>query len=292
MDIRSLRYFLAVAEEGSILKGAKRLNMTQPPLSRAMKELEEEVGKPLFARGKKITLTEEGKLLRTRAEELIDLFEKTEAEIKSSENEGGEIYIGAGETPQIEMLAKAASFLQKECPKIRYRLYSGDAEHIEERLDKGLLDFGLLIGKEDMSKYDYIRLPKKDRWGLLLKKDDPLAQKENILSSDLAHKPLIMSHQASISEEMRKWFGKDFKNLNMVGNYDLLYNASIFVKNTGAYLIGLDGIINTSPDSDLAFRPLYPILEVELSLVYKKSASMGKTQKRFLEAFKMVIEED
>lgn len=148
-----------------------------------------------------------------------------------------------------------------------------------------------LIGKEDMSKYDYITLPKKDRWGLIFRSDDSLAEKENISPSDLAGKPLILSHQASKSEEMRKWFGDELKNLNAVGNYDLLYNASIFVKNTGAYLIGLEGIIDTGPNSGLLFRPLYPTLEVELALVSKKGVSLGKAAKKFLEAFKKAIGE-
>ena len=180
MDIRVLEYFLAVAREGSISKAAESLCMTQPPLSRQLKDLERELGKQLLIRGsKKITLTEEGILLRKRAEELIELMEKTKNEISlSDEHINGTVCIGSGETDAISLLARAARDLQQKWPDISYSIYSGDAAHVTEKLDNGLIDFGLLIEPVDISKYDYIRLPVKDTWGVLMRKDCPLAAKE------------------------------------------------------------------------------------------------------------------
>ena len=207
MDIRVLQYFLAVAREESITKAAEALRMTQPPLSRQLKDLEEELGKQLLIRGsKKVTLTEDGMLLRKRAEELVDLMEKTKAELaSSSENINGDIYIGCGETESISFLAQAAQDLQQKHPLIHYHIYSGDEERVMERLDKGLIDFGLLVGATDISKYDYITLPQKDLWGVLMRKDSPLAEKETICAEDLWDKPLIVSHQTSINTEMFHW---------------------------------------------------------------------------------------
>ena len=184
MDIRVLQYFLAVAREESITKAAETLRMTQPPLSRQLKDLEEELGKQLLIRGsKKITLTEDGMLLRKRAEELVDLMEKTKSELASSnENINGEIYIGCGETEAISFLAQAARNLQANHPLIHYHIYSGDAERVMERLDKGLIDFGLFVSHADINKYDSIKLPMKDTWGVLMRKDSPLAESNRMLS--------------------------------------------------------------------------------------------------------------
>ena len=181
MDIRILQYFLAVAREESITKAADTLRMTQPPLSRQLKDLEKEVGKQLLIRGsKKVTLTEDGMLRRKRAEELVDLMEKTKAELAASdENINGDIYIGCGETEAISFLAQSAQNLQEKHPFIHYHIYSGDAERVMERLDKGLIDFGLLVGDTYMAKYDYIKLPVKDQWGVLMRKDANLAEKKS-----------------------------------------------------------------------------------------------------------------
>ena len=288
MDIRVLQYFLAVAREESITKAAETLHMTQPPLSRQLKDLEEEVGKQLLIRGsKKVTLTEDGMLLRKRAEEMIALMEKTKSELSSSdENISGEIYMGSGETEAVSTIAKVAENLQKEHPLIRYHIYSGDAEHIVERLDKGLIDFGLLVEPFDNSKYDFIRLPVKDTWGVLMRKDSPLAEKESICAEDLWDKPLIMSHQTAISNEMIAWLRKDVSQLNIVATYDLLYNASRFVKMGFGYAIALDKLINTSGDSNLCFRPLYPVSEAGLCIVWKKYQVFSRAAGRFIQKLK------
>lgn len=284
MDIRALQYFLAVAREESITKAAKTLNMTQPPLSRQLKDLENELGKQLFIRGnRKVTLTEDGILLRKRAEEMVDLMEKTKAELSSSdEHIGGDVYMGCGETEAVSMIAKAAKDLQKEHPHIRYHIYSGDAEHIIERLDKGLIDFGLLVEPVNIDKYDYIRLPVNDTWGVLMQKSSPLAEKENICAEDLWDKPLIISHQASINDEMLSWLHRDISTLNIIVTYNLLYNASRFVKMGMGYAIALDKLINTSGDSELCFRPLKPALQAELCIVWKKYQVFSRAASQFL----------
>lgn len=292
MDIRVLQYFLAVAREESITKAAERLRMTQPPLSRQLKDLEEELGKQLLIRGsKKVTLTEDGMLLRKRAEELVDLMEKTKAEFTSSdENIGGDIHIGCGETEAISFLAQAARDLQKKHPLIHYHIYSGDAERVMERLDKGLIDFGLLVGSVDINKYDYLKLPLKDTWGVLMRRDSPLAEKECIIAEDLWDKPLILSHQASANSEMFSWLKTDISRPNIVATYNLVYNASLFAKKGFGYVITLDGIINTTGDSELCFRPLYPTLEAGLCIVWKKYQVFSKASNAFLQQLQQEIE--
>lgn len=284
MDIRVLQYFLAVAREESITKAAATLQMTQPPLSRQLKDLEDELGKKLLIRGsKKVTLTEDGMLLRKRAEEMIDLMEKTKAELASSdESINGEIYIGGGETDAISLFAQTAGKLQKKYPLIHYHIYSGDAGIVMEKLDKGLIDFGLLVGPVDVGRYDYMRLPISDTWGVLMRKDSPLADKEMICAEDLWDKPLIMSHQTSISSDMMTWLKRDVSKLNVVMTYDLIFNASLFVKKGIGYAIALDKIINTTGDSELCFRPLYPTLDAGLCIVWKKYQVFSRASKEFL----------
>lgn len=292
MDIRVLQYFLAVAREESITKAAEILRMTQPPLSRQLKDLEDELGKQLLIRGsKKVTLTEDGMLLRKRAEEMVDLMEKTKAELSSSgENINGEIYIGGGETDAISFLAQAAHNLQKEHPLIHYHIYSGDVERVTEKLDKGLIDFGLLVGPVDVVKYNYIKLPMKDIWGVLMRKDSLLAEKEVICAEDLWDKPLIISHQASISSEMSAWLKTDLPKLNIVATYDLVYNASQFVKKGFGYVIALDKLINTTGESNLCFKPLYPTLEAGLCIVWKKHQVFSRASNEFLRQLQSELE--
>lgn len=293
MDIRVLQYFLTVAREESITKAAERLHMTQPPLSRQLKDLEEELGKQLLIRGsKKITLTDDGMLLRKRAEELVALMEKTKAEFTSSdENIGGDVHIGCGETEAVSFLAQTARNLQKKYPLIHYHLSSGDADRVLERLDKGLVDFGLLVGSVDMNKYDYLKLPLKDTWGVLMRKDSPLAEKENIRIEDLWNEPLIISNQIFVhSGEMFSWLKTDISRLNIVATYDLVYNASLFVREGFGYVLTLDKLINTTGESELCFRPLYPTLEAELCLVWKKYQVFSKASNAFLQQLQKELE--
>lgn len=284
MEIRVLKYFLAVAREQNISAAAQSLFLSQPTLSRQLKELEEELGKQLFIRGsRKITLTEEGLLLRKRAEEIVELLDKTEQELsRSDEQVSGEIYIGAGETDGLRLIAKVAKELQKQYPQITYRIISGDAVDITERLDKGLIDFALLLEPVDISKYSYLKFPVKDVWGVLMRRDCPLAQKKSISPKDLRDMPLIVSRQALDGSELTQWLKNGSEQLNIVSTYNLVYNASLMVDEGLGVALCLDKIINVSGDSSLCFRPLKPKLEVGMSLVWKKYQVFSKAVEKFI----------
>jgi len=284
MEIRELRYFLAVAKEQSISKAAEYLFIAQPSLSKQMQNLEKEVGAQLFIRGsRKITLTETGLLLKKRAEEILDLYNKTTAELHAPEAEvSGDIYIGGGESYAVDTIAKIARSLQSEHKNIKFHFFSGDTEEIMLRLDKGLIDFGILVEPADLSKYEYLRLPQKDTWGVLMRKDSPLAEKEFISPEDLWDKPLIRSRHTMNKNELSEWFKKDTDKLNISATYNLLYNASLLVKEDLGYAIGLDRIINTTGDSELCFRPLFPKLETTLAVAWKKYQVFSKAGELFL----------
>lgn len=284
MEIRVLKYFLAVAREQNISAAAQSLFLSQPTLSRQLKELEEELGKQLFIRGsRKITLTEEGLLLRKRAEEIVELLNKTEKELSNSDEQvSGEIYIGAGETDGLRLIAKAAKELQEQYPQITYRIISGDAVDITERLDKGLIDFALLLEPVDISKYSYLKFPVKDVWGVLMRRDCPLAKKKSISPRDLRDMPLIVSRQALDGSELTQWLKSDNEQLNIVSTYNLVYNASLMVDEGLGVALCLDKIINVSGDSSLCFRPLKPKLDVGMSLVWKKYQVFSKAAEKFI----------
>ncbi|RHR48065.1 LysR family transcriptional regulator [Clostridium sp. AF18-27] len=284
MELRILKYFLAVAREESISGAAQALHMTQPTLSRQLMDLEEELGKQLLIRGsRRITLTEDGMLLRKRAAEILDLVEKAEAELTApDEVVNGDIYIGGGETEAMRMIAEIATGLQRSCPDIRYHLYSGNADDVTERLDKGLLDFGVLIEPANMKKYDYIRLPATDTWGLLMPRDCPLAARPVIRPQDLWDLPIITSRQSMLSNEFSGWLGKEFEKLRIVATYNLVYNASLLVAAGMGYALCLDKLVNTSEESPLCFRPLEPRMEVHLDIVWKKYQVFSGAAERFL----------
>lgn len=286
MEIRVLRYFLAVAREESISGAAAQLHITQPTLSRQLMELEEELGTRLLNRGKKnhkITLTDEGMRLRRRAEEIVTLADKTQMEFNSSdETISGEIHIGGGETDAMRLIARAAKRLQAAHPHIRYHLFSGNADDVAERLDKGLLDFGIFIEPANMEKYDYIRLPATDTWGLLMRKDSELAQKEFIKAEDLENIPLITSRQSMVRNVLSGWSGRNFDKLNIAATYNLIYNASLMVAEGFGYALCLDKLVNTTAGSELCFRPLKPHLEAHLDIVWKKYRMPSKAAEKFL----------
>lgn len=285
MELRVLRYFLAVAREESISRAAEVLHLTQPTLSRQLMELEAELGKRLLIRGsRKVTLTEDGLLLRRRAGEIIALADKTEAEFHEPCGAvSGEIYIGGGETEAMRLIARAAGALRRECPGIRYHLFSGNADDVSERLDKGLLDFGILIEPFNLQKYDSIRLPATDTWGVLMRRDSPLAAKRAIRPADLWDVPLLTSRQSLVQNHLSAWLGRDLGSLNLVASYNLVYNASLMVEEGLGYALGLDRLIRTTDDSPLCFRPLEPALTVGLDLVWKRSPVFSRAAALFLE---------
>lgn len=288
MELRVLQYFLAVTREQSISGAAGSLHLSQPTLSRQLKDMEEELGKQLFIRSnRKITLTEEGMILRKRAEEIMELVKKTEDEIAlTDEAIAGNVTIGAGETDGVRLLAKAAKKIQREYPLVHFHIVSGDRVSVTEDLDKGLIDFGLLFGEIDTSKYESIKIPYRDTFGVLMRHDSPLAAKETISPKDLLDKPLIVSRQAIHDADLKAILGHGIEKFNIVATYNLLFNGSLMVDEGIGYAVCLDKIINVSGSGSLCFRPLEPKTTAGMSLVWKKYQVFTKAAEKFLLQFR------
>ncbi len=287
MEIRTLRYFLAVAREENMTRASEQLHVTQPTLSKALKALEDELGKKLFERHSfSISLTEEGALLRDRAEDLVTMADKIEKEFVSLDDvTGGELFLGLAESYQIKYMAEAIRKLKNRCPKLRYHVTSGDTEQVADKLQKGLLDFVVLAEKPDPKKYDFIPLPEADVWGLVFPSDDPLAKKKTFKPKDLIGLPLFCSGQAW-ENEIAAWAGDSFGEFHLEGSFKLSYNGAIFAKAGLGYLLTFDRIVDTSEQSGLVFRPLSPRLETKLYLVWKKFQPLTPIAERFLEEIK------
>lgn len=284
MELRVLQYFLAVAREQSISGAAEFLHLTQPTLSRQIKDLEEELGKQLFVRGnRRVTLTEEGMLLRKRAEEIVDLLNKTEREILHSDKTvTGDIYIGAGETDSMRIVARAARKIQEDFPGVHFHISSGDACDILEKLDKGLLDFSVLLGDIDKLKYDYLEFPMKDTWGILMRRDSPLAAKESVTAEDLRDLPLIISRQAQNKGDLLHWLSAGSAHPNIAATYNLIYNAALMVDEGMGYAFSLDKLTSVGADSNLLFRPLSPPLHLGMTMIWKKYQIFPRAAELFL----------
>jgi len=291
MDIRVLEYFLAVAREQTISGAAEALHMTQPPLSKQLKELEQELGKQLFVRGnRRITLTREGMLLRKRAEEIVSLMERTKNEVSAcGDGVSGDVYIGGGETEGMRPIARAIQQVQRAYPNIRFHLFSGDGYDVTEHLDRGLIDFGTLIEPIDLRKYDSLRLPHPDVWGLLMRKDDPLAQKDGISPNDLQGIPIIQSRQLLGENGLSGWLGFNHEKLHTVATGNLVNNVRLLVEEGVGCALTLDEIVNLSGDSSLCFRPLTPRLESWMYIVWKKYQTFSSAAEIFLHALQETI---
>ncbi len=284
MEFRVLKYFLAVTREQSISAAAQSLHLSQPTLSRQLKDMEEELGKKLFIRSnRKITLTQEGMLLRKRAEEILELMQKTQTEISlSDETIAGDKYIGAGETEGVRSLVKSVYELRKNCPLVHLHIISGDKSTVLEELDHGLIDFALIFGDINSTRYDSITLPSVDCFGVMMKKNDPLALKKIITPEDLLNKPLIVSRQILRDNNLPSLFGLKEEQLNIVGSYNLLFNGSLMVEEDLGYAICFDNIINTTGKSKLCFRPLSVEIQPKMSLAWKKYQVFTKPAEKFL----------
>ena len=294
MELRVLHYFLAVAREQSISAAAEALHLSQPALSTQLKAMEEELGKQLMIRGTKgsrrVTLTEEGMILRKRAEEILALVKRTEEEITRSEDAiVGNVYIGSGETDIVRFFARAARRIQKQYPDIRYHISSGNAEYVLEYLEKGLIDFGLLFRSIDAGKYESVPISVKDSWGVLMRKDSPLALKESIRPEDLRDQPLILSHQRGDDQYLANWMGREVSALKVTATYNLVFNASLLVEEGLGYALCLDKLINTQ-GSRLCFRPVSPPLEASACIVWKKYQVFSKAAETFLNCLRELLE--
>ena len=287
MEIRTLRYFLAVAREENMSRAAEHLHVTQPTLSKALKALEDELGKKLFIRHSfSIALTEEGVLLRNRAEDLISMADKIEKEFLTLDDiTGGDIYFGLAESYQIRYLAREIRTFKETYPDLQYHITSGDTEQVTEKLDKGLLDFAVICEIPDERKYNYIIFPEADYFGAAVPTSSALAEKECITAQNLAGQPLFCSEQ-SWENDIRPWAGDLFPQLHLEGSFRLSYNGSMFAKEGLGILLTLNNLIDTSPENGLVFRPLSPRLELKMYLIWNKYQSFTPIAERFLNQIK------
>lgn len=283
MEIRTLRYFFEAAREENMSKAAERMHISQSALSKQLKGLEEELGKKLFVRHSfSIELTEEGMLLRKRAEDLLSMADKITAEFASMDDIiGGNIYFGCAESYQIRHLAALIKRFKKQYPGFHYHITSGDTEQVTEKLDKGLLDFAVLVERPDYAKYNVVKMPESDRWGLVMPAGCVLAQKDCITFEDLLGLPLFCSGQGWHAD-LPLWCGERINELTLEGSFRLSYNASVFTREGLGYLLTFEHLVNTSSESGLVFRPLYPELTTDMFIIWKKHQVFTPIAERFI----------
>jgi DNA-binding transcriptional LysR family regulator len=291
MELRVLQYFLVVAREENITKAASLLHITQPTLSRQLMSLEEELGVKLFRRGKhSIVLTEDGMLLRRRAQEIVDLAEKTAKELMHGEEAvSGEISIGCGETQNMKPLAEIMASFQQKYPDVSFHIYTAIADDVKERLENGTLDMGLLLEPVEISRYHYVRMPLKEKWQVLMRRDSRLAKKEKIRPEDLVGVPLIMARRQSVRNQLENWFGYDREKLRIVSTCNIShYNQSVMVESGIGVALVMDFSCN---QETLCMRPFDPKIESGCVLVWKKNLALSPVLKRFIEYTKEYLAE-
>lgn len=293
MELRVLRYFLAVVREETILRAAETLHITQPSLSRQLALLEDELGAKLFERGnRKITLTQAGMLLRRRAEELVTLADKTEqefSELSGSDDVGGLISIGGGELTAVRELAKMIKTFSTRYPNVNFNFYSGNADNIKELIDKGLLDFGLLLEPVEIEKYDYLRMPVQEHWIVVMPKDSPLADKEYITPQDLCGRPLILPSRSRVKSELANWFGLAFDEKNVFSSNNLINNAAMMVEQGLGYALSVEGAVSLYGNDSIKVKRLFPDLVSMSVIVWKKYQPSGSAATRFLQHIRMSV---
>lgn len=271
MEIRVLRYFLEIAREENMTKAAERLHVSQPSLSRQMKELEEELGKKLFYRSSySIHLTDEGMLLRKRAEDLLEMADKIEAEFRSLDQmTGGDIYIGCAESYLVKYLAQAIKRLYASHPLVRYHITSGDTRQVTEKLDKGLFDLAFIVEPPDLSHYNYLEVPGSEIWGAVMGFDHPLACKNSITVDDLIPYPIFASEQA-LDIDFPRWCGEKADKLNLLASFNLYNNAAFFTKEGLGLTLTFQSLFGNNEQNELVFRALHPKLETRMYIIWKK----------------------
>lgn len=291
MEIRVLRYFLTVVREGSITKAADVLHITQPTLSRQLAQMEVDMGVKLFDRGtRKIVLTNEGLLLQRRAEEILALVDKTEKElIEQDENIEGTVSIGCGDLRAVQMLTELMGSFRSIFPSVKFELYTATADHISEQMERGLIDFGILLEPVNMEKFEFIRLKQKEEWVVAMHPDSPLAKQEYVTSSDLTHVPLILPRRLNVRSELASWFGDKFDKLNTPYTSNLPANSSILVYNKLAYAIIVAGSLSLWDSEKIIYRPLYPKLTASSVIAWKRQQPFGLAASKFIEYIKKEI---
>ncbi|MBB1078511.1 LysR family transcriptional regulator [Limosilactobacillus sp. STM2_1] len=284
MELRVLRYFLAVAQYKNITRAAHELLVSQPTLSKQLADLEAELGTQLFIRGhRQITLTEEGEFLQARAKEIIQLADQTAANIQKDQVITGTISIGAGESLSMKRITAILSGIIKDYPDVKIRFVSGNADEMETALKHGTIDFAVLMANRDLNNYHHVQLPEIDQWGLVLKKDDPLTKKKMITAHDLLELPLLISEQALEEHRFQDWWGNLGEKMNIIGTYTLVFNAQLMVSQGSAYMVAFDKLINNSNNNDLTFRPFAPALTESTNVIWKKNLPQSKVAKLFIQ---------
>ena len=282
MELRVLQYFLTVAREGNITRAASLMHITQPTLSRQLMQMEEELGVKLFRRGKhNILLTEEGMLLRRRAQEIVDLAEKTTKELMHGEEEvSGEISIGCGETKNMRPLSEMMASFHQKYPDVNFNIYTAIADDVKERLENGILDMGLLLEPVEISRYHFIRMPLKESFMALMRRDDPLAEKKKITPKDLAGIPLIVAKRRAVRNELEHWFGDDRDKMEIASMCNLShYNQQVMVESGIGIAMGMGFSVSNEM---LCMRPLEPELVSGCVLAWKKNQVLSQAMSRFL----------
>lgn len=291
MEIRVLRYFLAVVREGGINRAAEVLHITQPTLSRQLSQLEEEVGVKLFHRGaRKITLTNEGILLRRRAEEILSLVDRTEKElIEQEELVEGRIVIGCGELATMQILPEMIEAFHEKYPLVSYDIFTANADLVKEQMEKGLVDIGVLLEPIDIEKFDFIRLEGKERWVVLMRPDDPLAEKEAVSAKDLENLPLILPRRTNVRNELSNWLGDSFESTQALFTSNLSTNGALMVQRGLAYAIVIEGAVPFWDKEKIVYRPLYPELAANSVLAWKRQQPFSPAAAKFIEHMKCFL---
>ncbi len=291
MEIRVLRYFLTVVREESITKASEVLHITQPTLSRQLAQMEEEIGVKLFDRGtRKIRLTNEGILLRRRAEEILQLVDKTEKELVEQEEQvEGRVSLGCGEIASVKLLPELIRNFHQKYPLVTFDIFTATADLVKEQMDKGLLDLGLLLEPVEMGKYEFIRLDMKEKWVVLMPPDDPLAEKEAVTAGDLAELPLILPRRMQVQGELASWFGDYYKNLNVLFTSNLSTNGAVMVSGGLAYSLVIEGAVPFWDSTKIACRPLYPNLMATSVLAWKREQPFSLAATKFIEYAKCFL---
>lgn len=292
MELKTLKYFVMIVREQNISKAAERLYLTQPTLTKQMQELENELEAKLFERGKrKITLTEDGLFLYKKAQEIIDLETITKNSFQNKDKKiNGEISIACGETYAMNYLLQIYKKIHEENPLITISLFSGNDEDVREKLNNGLAEFALFIGLTNLDNYNFIKLPLNETWGLLMNKNSQLAKKETIKSEDLSNLPLLVSRQIYRANELSGWLNKDLSKLNIIGTYNLLYNASLMVKEDSVYAITIDKLLKD--DNKVVFKKFEPELTSNIYFAWKKYQVLSKAGQLFLDELNKKIEKE
>ena len=293
MELRTLRSFLAVAREGNVTRAARHLHITQPALSRQLSELEREVGCELLVREPRgVTLTEQGMLLRKRADEIVSLADRTEQELRSPAAEvEGDVWVGSGESRAMELIARAATAITNEHPRVMLRVHSGNGTDVLERVDKGLLDFGVVFGPEPSDRYESLRLPHEDRWGVLVRRDHPLATREEVSLDDLRGERIITSSEGGTLAEdatpMTEHLAKE--GFDVAATYTLLYNASLLVESGMGVAVCFDGIVATGEGTPFAYVSISNVPTTPAYLVWKRFVPLSRACELFLRGMRDLL---